>query len=189
MIPHGVPSVLADEYLRRAAVIGADAERVAGRLTDSQLNWAPPDGGWSVGQVFEHLLLVDSLYLPKMNALVTGSAPAASPQPWRPSFFGKLMLKAIDPANPGKTSSPRIFRPGPAPRPGVVAAFLDQLAEYRTILVRGSRADWNRLRLSSPVAAIIRVNLGDAYATIVQHAERHVNQVRRVVEQGGFPRE
>ena len=188
MIPHGIPSVLADEYLRRAAVICADAERLAGHLTDSQLSWLPPDGGWSVGQVFEHLLIADGLYLPKMNDVVVRAVPAGAPRPWTPSFFGKFILKAVDPTYRGTSSAPRVFRPGPVPRRGVVTAFVDQMAQYRTVLVRGAQADWTGIRLSSPVAAIIRVNLGDAYTTIILHCERHLNQARRVIEQPGFPR-
>ena len=188
MIPRGMPSDLADEYLRRVAVICADAERMAGGLDESQLSWVPPDGGWSVGQVFEHLLIKDGLYLPRMNALVEGAAPAASPRPWTPSFFGKLVLKAVDPANHRASTSPPAFRPGPLARPGAVAAFLDQMAQYRTVLVRGAQADWRGLRLSSPALAIIRLNLGDAYASIVLHSERHLNQARRVIDQPGFPR-
>ena len=74
------------------------------------------------------------------------------------------------------------------PQRGVVTAFLDQMAQYRTVLVRGAQADWTGIRLSSPVAAIIRVNLGDAYTTIILHCERHLNQARRVIEQPGFSR-
>jgi hypothetical protein len=188
MIPHGMPSVLSDEYLRRVAAICADAEQMAAGLTEGQLSWTPPDGGWSVAEVLEHLLIATGFFLPTMNALVAGKPPAESPRPWTPSFFGKLILKAIDPVNRATTNAPKIFRPGPTPRPRVVAAFLDQMAEYRTVLVRGSRADWNRIRLSSPVARFIRVNLGDAYTIIVLHSERHINQVRRVIERPEFPR-
>ncbi|MGQ0560713.1 MAG: DinB family protein [Gemmatimonadota bacterium] len=40
--------------------------RLQSQLSYLQIGWRPPTGGWSIGQVFEHLIISDSLYLPKL---------------------------------------------------------------------------------------------------------------------------
>jgi hypothetical protein len=40
--------------------------------------------------------------------------------------------------------------------------------------------DWRRVRMRSPVAPLLRMNLGDALTVLVVHAERHAGQIERV---------
>jgi hypothetical protein len=41
-------------------------EATAG-LGDAQWSWCPPDGGWSVGQVLEHLIVTNEQFLGKIT--------------------------------------------------------------------------------------------------------------------------
>ena len=43
-------------------------ERLRTELGYLQLGWRPPDGGWSIAQVFEHLIAADASYLPRMRS-------------------------------------------------------------------------------------------------------------------------
>ena len=48
--------------------------------------------------------------------------------------------------------------------------------------------DLRRIRLSSPVSGLIRMNLGDAFALILTHERRHLYQLRKVTEELGYPK-
>ena len=52
-------------------------EQLGSDLGYLQLGWRPPDGGWSIAQVFEHLIIADSSYLGAMKRL--SSWPEVNP--------------------------------------------------------------------------------------------------------------
>jgi len=47
--------------------------------------------------------------------------------------------------------------------------------------------DLKKIKLSSPVNVLIRLNLGDPLIIIPKHDERHINQAERVMSQKEFP--
>ncbi|HSW55304.1 MAG TPA: hypothetical protein VLH59_09450 [Ignavibacteriaceae bacterium] len=46
--------------------------------------------------------------------------------------------------------------------------------------------DLKKIKLSSPVNILIRLNLGDPLIIIPKHDERHLNQAERVMSKKGF---
>jgi len=48
--------------------------------------------------------------------------------------------------------------------------------------------DFKKIKLSSPVNILIRLNLGDPLIIIPKHDERHLNQAERVNNQKEFPK-
>ena len=47
--------------------------------------------------------------------------------------------------------------------------------------------DLKKIKLSSPVNILIRLNLGDPLIIIPEHDERHLNQAERLMSQKEFP--
>src|SRR5688572_10484254 len=83
--------------------------RIRDELSYLQIGWRPPDGGWSIAQVFEHLIISDSLYLPKFRDLIETGVRGNTP--WRPSLMGGFITRSVSPTTPRKTPSPGVFRP------------------------------------------------------------------------------
>lgn len=197
-------SELRAELEARQEAVDAKLEALGTRLTEEQLAWSPPDGGWGVGQVFEHLTVSAESYGAPFTRILEGErgsagaagaagandATGANTDPeWRPAFFGGLLYRSL--AKEGnRLPAPKRYKVGPVPRPGVVAAFL--AAERRMADFRGRCAalDWRRTRLASPALPLplIHYNLGDAFRILVVHAERHARQVERVLARPGFPK-
>lgn len=175
-----VPQLEAVEAATRA--IAADTSAAA-------LVWRPPGGGWGVGQVFEHLVVSNRLYLKPMRRLVGDAAGSAGgPLSWRPSFMGRLLIRSLLPSNTRKVPTVRKLEPGPDPRPQVIDEFLATLSETTALLHRAQGLDMRRLRMTSPISSLVRrLNLGDAFIIVVVHAQRHLGQVGRVMRQPGFP--
>src|SRR5262249_29246046 len=147
--------------------VDAEVAALAARLTEAQLAWSPPEGGWGIGQVFEHLALAGESYVAPFEKLMARGTPLAEGDPeWRPAFWGGWLTRSL--AKEGnKLPAPKVYKAGPSARPGVIAAFQEnerQVADYRSRL---AAFDWRHTRITSPAMALIRYNLGDAFSILV----------------------
>ena len=149
-------------------------------LTDAQLAQRPANGGWSISQVFEHLVLTGELYLVGINTAIAAAKPTACPPIWKSTWVGWLLATAVSPQAPRKLSAPKRMQPGPIARPNVVAIYSAEGARIASLLDRATALDLNRVRIASPILKIIRLNLGDCFEVNVQHGTRHLDQVERV---------
>ena len=171
----------------------AYARRISGELSAASMAQRPSWGGWSVSEIFEHLCVTDGLYEAPLRALLTAERARTTPRQspaWRPTIWGRLLLWSLNPTNTRKSQAPPAFRIGAVPRARVVDAWLAQVEATRALMRAADGLDLRRLKLASPAARLIRLNVGDAFAVIAVHAERHMGQVRRTmvdVTGGGAP--
>ncbi len=186
------PTVKQEDHLAQLLnsidAINERATALATGLDDRQLSWRPPDGGWSIGQVFEHLVVTNDSYLDRIRPLVRrGDAPRTLPADaqWRPTFMGRMLVNSFRSRH--KLPAPRMYRPPLQPRTNVVDEFLRRQHELAELLHEGAGLDWRRIRTRSPVTPLIRLNLGDCFTIVVVHAQRHLGQIERLRERGGFP--
>jgi len=175
-----------DLYQKLRAEAIDTRERIAAMirpLDPSQLNEHPEPKGWSVGQVLEHLLVADELYIAPLAALMNRTRPdaGAPARDWKPSFIGGLIADAL--LNPKKLKGPKVFRPGPTPRNGAVEALLAQERNFVQAMDDAASYDWRKLRISSPALPrwAPKMNLGDGFRIHVVHVTRHSRQIERLV--------
>jgi hypothetical protein len=170
----------------RAIASHAQIAELARPLDQDRLFRRPPDGGWSVGEVLEHLCVSAEAYGPLvLELLQKARADAAAPlREWKPTFFGKFLARSL--AAPRKLPAPKKIRPGKSPRGGVVEQFLAQQLGFASRLDDAAGFDWSALKLHSPlvprfVRSLATMNLGDAFSVEVVHTERHTLQIERVI--------
>lgn len=161
------------------------ARRLTANLPEARLHVVPPAGGWTIAQVFEHLLVSHGLYIERMAPAIAAAlkvqAPSGQPRrPWKPTLVGRLLIATVGPKGRLRLPTARVFEPGLTPRPRVVDAFLKMQQEIARLLREGADLDWRGVRLSSPVNRLIPLNLGDAYVILVIHTQRHLNQIARI---------
>lgn len=164
----------------------ATRERIAAMvrpLDPSKLNEHPDQKGWSVGQVLEHLCVADELYEEPFNALIRGARPdaGAPARDWKPSFIGGRIAAAL--LNPKPLKGPKVFRPGPTPRNGVVETLLSREMRFVQAMDDAASYDWRALRIGSPALPswAPRMNLGDGFRIHTVHVTRHARQIERLV--------
>jgi len=165
----------------------ARVRALAGRMDDTSLHWYPPGGGWSVGQVLEHLVVADEDYLARLRTLVARpDAPRATPgAEWRPSLMGRFLANALE--RPRRLPAPKRWVPPLAPRPRVLDEYLARQQELLSLLDQGAALDWRRVRTSSPISPLIRLNLGDCFTLLAVHGRRHLGQMERLAARPDFP--
>jgi hypothetical protein len=148
-------------------------------LPESKFHEAPPDGGWSVAQVFEHLCVSNRAYLdgPLPAAVAKAIAQGPSAREWRPSLLGGWLTNVLlEGSKPVPT--PSMLRAGASPRPDVVDEFLRSISEVRKLMFEVDGHDL-RVGMRSPVSPIIGMNIGDALRILVVHSHRHLAQAER----------
>ena len=156
-------------------------------LAERQRRWRPPDGGWSIADVLEHLCVVYDSYSGALHDLIDDSNARAAENgaQWGPTLVGGMMVKSFK--SDRKLPAPKLFRPAPDARAGVLEEFLSRERELLGRLERARHLELRKTKLASPVSRLIRINLGDALGILVQHARRHLGQMERVRARVGFP--
>ena len=177
---------LAAQLRERFEAATQRARELAGGLGEEELGWHPPAGGWSVGEVLEHLVVSADSYLDKLPA-VTAKAKrgAAGPgTPWKPSLMGGYLAKSLAPGTRA-LPAPKIYRPAETPRADVLEQFIDRQNRFVRAMDDAAGLVWTTVRMGSPVLALVRVNLGDVFAVNCVHVERHLGQIERVLKARG----
>ena len=165
----------------------AELRREVEPLEYLQLGWRPPEGGWSIAQVLEHLIITDESYLDKLEPLLAGPPRHPNYDAWRASLLGGLLVRSQRPDATMKVKTPTRWRPGPEPRADPLADYLQRQERLITLIERADGHDLRRTRLHSPISRLVRLNLGDAIMTLVVHTQRHLQQIRRIKQHADFP--
>ncbi|MFP6584026.1 MAG: DinB family protein [Candidatus Hydrogenedentota bacterium] len=161
-------------------------------LTPEQLNWKPGEDKWSIAQCFEHTLVGADRYAEKLGPAIEGARNnqlnvQADLQP-RHTLMGRLILRAMEPTARRTMSAPKLFAPTQSPISEDIAdRFVQSHENIAKLITDCDGLDHNRIKLSSRVARIIRINATDAFNILVTHAERHLNQADGVRQLSEFP--
>jgi len=183
-------SVEVDGFVGEIRAITDDASKVFGNLSAAQLNWKPSAERWSVGQCFDHLIVTNRCFFPDIERVAAGTYRSSLWGRVSPlsGFFGRFILKALDPEKGRKTKAPRVFEPA---RSDVAADVIERFATHQeelSALMRATAgADLRGLKVTSPVSPVATYSLLDAYRIVVAHERKHFEQARRVTQTAGFP--
>ena len=178
---------VADEAARNDDV----AKQLVAGLSDSQLNWKPTAERWSIAQCLDHLAISSAGYNELYaEAIERGKRkwPIQGSVAYRPSLIGGWLIKQLLPETTRKLPAPGIFKPPDSSAiHGTLEKFLNQQSALLSFVSKARGLDYNKTRLRSPVTALIRYSVADAFVINVVHAWRHLAQARRVREEPAFP--
>ena len=158
------------------------------RLSDLQLNWKPAAEVWSAGECINHLVTTNNLYLTKIEQILnsnnTGTENAYS---YTQSLMGKMIAKAVNPANVKKSKTFKVFLPDASRiKKAIVEDYINTSTKFIDQAMKMNQLDLRKVKLSSPVNFLIRLNLGDVLIIIPKHDERHLNQAERLLKMKNF---
>ena len=152
-----------------------------------QLGWQPPEGGWSVAQVIEHLIITDQSYVDRLDRLLAHKPAQPSHEVWQPSLIGGFLVRSQLPDSKRKLRTPSRWRPGPQPRAHPLEEYITLRERLIELVQKADGHDLRRTKLSSPASRFVRLNLGDAIMTLVVHTQRHLKQIARIKAHPQFP--
>jgi hypothetical protein len=171
----------------------SNIERIKGvfaSLSVSKFNWKPAPEKWSVGECIDHLVVTNDLYLTRIKKLLNiCHSNSENDFPYSQSFMGKMISKAVDPANVKKAKTFNLFYPGKRViQKSVIDEYIKSSKKFIEQVSKIHHLDLKKIKLSSPVNFLIRLNLGDPLIIIPKHDERYLNQAERLMEMEAFPK-
>lgn len=129
---------------------------------------------WSLGQQFDHLNISDRGVILKLREALA-NAPNATDNTVEHSLVGKMIMRAAGPG--GNAPVPKGFGPGNGPFTAAVASeYSARLREFRQLLLDSSHKDLVRAKVKSPMSSIVKYSAADAFAIVVAHGQRHLEQ-------------
>ncbi len=181
-----------DGLVAQLQAITEETMKVFGDLKPAQLNWKPSPERWSVGQCFDHLIVTNECFIPDMVKIAAGTYKSSLWARVSPlsGFFGRFVIKSLDPLKGRKTKAPRVFAPAQSDvDPNVMVKFLRHQSEVAVHMraTETAGADLRRTIVTSPVSPVATYSLLDAYRIVVAHERKHFEQARRVTQTEGFP--
>ena len=152
-------------------------------LHSDQLNWKPNANSWSIGQVIDHLIVINNTYYPILKQLKEGTYKLI----WLGKidfivrFFGDLILGSVNPDRRKKMKTLPIWEP---PKSNVDANIISKFADQQALLKENIQSCTALIDqgvvISSPANRIIVYKLDRAFEIIVTHQRRHLEQAREL---------
>ncbi|MCF8238227.1 MAG: DinB family protein [Saprospiraceae bacterium] len=149
------------------------------------LNIKPNLESWSIAQILDHIMTTNQSYFPMLDKLALGEfdLPLHGRLPFLRRFFGRFILKGVSPKREKKISTFPIWEPSSSQLPGdMVARFSSHQAKLKSRIEDALPLLEKGARIYSPASRMIVYSLADAFEIIVTHEERHLEQVKEVLE-------
>lgn len=179
-----------DRLLKDAKEVKRASETLFSSLSPEQLTWKPNRKSWSILECYDHLLVTNQLYLPKIKGAIEKAeqSPENGVVPFKPSFFARLFIRSLKPGSGFKIKTFKVFKPkNGATNLEIPSQFLSQQDELIALLKRADECDVNAVRFSSPVSKLIRFSLGEGLSVVVVHEQRHLLQAQNLQLMTDFP--
>jgi hypothetical protein len=156
-----------------------------GSLTSEQLNWKPNPNTWSIAQNLDHLIVVNETYYPVLASLKAGTyrTPFIARIGFVVSFFGKTILKAVQPDRKKKMKTFPIWEPT---KSNVIGDILNRFQNHQNELIQkiedAKVLVGKGIVISSPANKSIVYKLETAFDIIVSHEQRHLEQAKEILQ-------
>lgn len=176
--------ILTGLWLQRLDQITQEVEQLCKGLDQAQLNWKPNPESWSVAQVMEHLVKVNSSYYPSLKSLHAGTYRLAwtSKIPLLPKFLGRMIINSVKPTNPRKTRTFPVWEPAQSSLPpSIYHDFVRHQSELKEHITSSADLLERGTLIASPANPRIVYTLEDAFEIMVTHEERHLGQMKNVL--------
>ena len=175
------------EMLRQLDAIKADGQAVCAGLSESQFNWRPGEGRWSIAECLVHVNRSVTATLPAFDrAISEGRAKGRMEQgggPARYGWFSRWMIGSMEPPPKRRMKTFPIFQV-PVGGSHAIVRVLPEFVAVRDQLAQRVRQadglDLTKNRTVSPVTRLLRMPLGAYLQFVITHDRRHLWQARQV---------
>jgi len=177
--------------LYRLEQVSRDAHDNFFNLTDEQILWQPDENSWSIGQCLLHLILTDTMYFSQVQSVLTHTyrRPLLSYVPFLPEFWGRVVVKSVQPTVGTPLVAPKIFVEGKPLNPSTIVREFETHVANLTQLIRDTdHFNHKKIYFRSPVFKTIIYPLSATLELMANHHERHLNQALRVYKHPKFPK-
>ncbi|MCA9001425.1 MAG: DinB family protein [Planctomycetes bacterium] len=184
-----MPSEYLDKLIQQSVELSGEVQKLTQPLSEEALHWKPVETTWSMAQLLEHMATTAELYAPGLDRLIE---KASRKRPYKgedfePTWLGGGFAKYVGPEGEAKMKAPKRFQPAPQPESGSLARYMQQHNALEQRMRQSVDFNLRRWKIRSPAFILMRFTLGDAFALLVGHAQRHTLQMQKLRESADFP--
>lgn len=178
---------ISDIYLCKIDLVSLTKE-----LTDEQFNWKPSPQKWSIAECLDHLIVSGNKMIPHITKGVTKghNKKIYGDAPFFTGFVGKWFLGGS--GKGGKPiPAPKIFMPSSSDfkKKIVLDEFMLLQDSYLSLLEQSEGLNLSKIYVRSAVTPLLRFNLATWFQAMPGHQMRHFDQIKRVLNIEGFPKD
>jgi hypothetical protein len=154
-----------------------------GSLSETEINWRPNAGQWSVAQNIHHLIVVNETYYPVLSSVKnnTYKLPWLGRFEFVTKFLGKTVLDAVQPDRRKKMKTFPIWEPGASNfGSDILQRFEKHQDELKKLIESSQDLIEKNTVISSPANKMIVYKLETAFDIMVAHEKRHLEQAREM---------
>ncbi|SHF99965.1 DinB superfamily protein [Salegentibacter echinorum] len=173
------------EFIDRVEELSIKFSREFGHCDLATLNFKPDEKSWSIAQILAHLIKVNESYFPLFTQLQEGkySLPVTGRIGFVVNFFGKTLLKSVQPETKKKSSTVPGWKPAKETFSEEILIEFNEVQEALKNHIENSEVLLHQKAIiSSPANKFIVYRLETAFQILVAHEERHFQQAKRVLE-------
>ena len=179
-----------EDFRRLLEAVGEDAKDLTAGLTDAQFNWRPAPGQWSIAECLDHLTQTGRVAVGHIRETLADARQRKlySRGPFRYGILGQMIVRSMGPQPRMKLKAPAVFKPRPdRPRQEVERDFFALQDELLRCIRESNGINLKRAKVTSPVTKLLRLSLGQEFALLIAHEQRHLWQARQVRANPQFP--
>lgn len=178
-----------NQKLTELELIKNDSLSIFGGLNYEQINFKPGENKWSIGQIFDHIIVTNKSYFTELDILISGkeSDNVWKKFPFLSKVFGGMLIKSLSGNSKSKLKAPEVFKPSSS---NISADIIKEFVKHQDIL-SGKIKNFSEANLegkiTSPAAKFVTYSLKDTIEILVLHEKRHFRQAESVLKYDGFP--
>lgn len=172
-----------NDFVRQIDEITNNFSSTFGHLTNGELNWKPDESVWSIAQIVEHLIVINSTYFPIIHDTRKGNytLPFIAKFPFMVRFFGNMILKSVQPDRRRKMKTFKIWEPSQSEISGdILSRFRLHQEELKQLIDSSQDLISRGVLISSPANKMIVYKLETAFEIIITHERRHFEQAKEL---------
>ncbi len=183
-------SELTDD-LRQIAQIKEQAAALLRGLSDTQYNWQPAPGRWSMAQCLAHIVITDDIYVPVLETCIADARKKGmlGDGPFQHGRLGNWFVRSMDAPAKKRFKNPKSVTPPPEqPLAKGLADFNAIHDRVLQLVHQANGVDLGRAKFRSPFLKLLKFSLGQGIAVMLSHARRHLWQAGEVRKHPDFPK-
>ena len=183
------------EYLRdlRRELLNfkGDILRTFYYLEGQELQYKPSRKKWSILEVFEHVNIINYYYIKRLGKALD-QAPKTERDTFQSGWMGSLFIKYMKPDEEGNIpfKIPTFRKTNPIHRKHhgyalvdhiVFQDFIDGVDQLIALLEKAEEKELDIIKIPT-LLPFLKINIGDAFAFVVAHIERHMAQAKKAID-------
>lgn len=178
-----IPSL--EECQQRFENARMEFRRLVYELDDTRFNWRPETERWSAAECIDHCVVVGTLMNRNIDDAIVKALDRGlkSDGPYKYGALGNFFVKAVGPSDEArkrKFKAPRAYTPTSNHTISRLDAAFDRLqTDFVERLNRAKGLDLARIKVPSAAGGfgvLIRLSLGQWFALLANHQDRHLVQ-------------